>query len=257
MECEDYKVVYPEDACRLDQNEEFFELVTEECKKRLLIHEYEKLYEVPGLYEEVVYNRLQCDSPRMMCSMLEREIGPRMDVEKSLRVLDFGAGNGMAAECLAEKFECKAMVGLDIIPEAKEAARRDRPDVYDAYYVMDLSQPSSDDLQKLDRWKFNALLTVAALGYGDIPTQGFINAFNLVEDGGLVAFNIKDRFMSDDDDTGYRDTIQAMMGESFETFRVQNYCHRLSMSGEPLHYNAVVGRKLKDVPPEMIPSTAS
>jgi hypothetical protein len=114
---------------------------------------------------------------------------------------------------------------------------------------MDLSDPSDKDLQALEKWDFNVLLTVAALGYGDIPTQGFMNAFNLIEKDGWIAFNIKDRFMTDEDDTGYHDTLKAMMGDSFEALKIKHYCHRLSMSGDPLHYYAVVGRKKDDIAP--------
>ncbi|MGD2184922.1 MAG: class I SAM-dependent methyltransferase [Desulfobacterales bacterium] len=247
MHADKYKVVYPDDACELDQNEEFFTLVTEDGSRRLRIHDYDKVYKVPGLYEEVVYDHLKCDSPQKVCSLLSQEIDAAGGPSDQLRALDFGAGNGVSGECFAEKFDCKALVGLDIFAEAREAAQRDRPELYDAYYVMDLSEPSNNDLQALDKWNFNVLLTVAALGYGDIPAQGFINAFNLVEKGALIAFNIKERFMSDEDDTGYHDTLEAMMGDSLETLKIKHYCHRLSMSGDPLHYYAVVGRKKGEI----------
>ena len=243
MDSGKYKVVYPDDACQLDQNEEYFTVVTDDGSERLRIHDYDKVYKVPGLYEEVVYDHLKCNSPRMICTLLEQEINAAGGPNGELRALDFGAGNGIAGECLADKFDCKAMVGLDIIPEARDAAHRDRPEIYDAYYAMDLSEPSDKDLQALDKWNFNVLLTVAALGYGDIPTQGFINAFNLVEKNGWIAFNIKDRFMSDEDDTGYHETLNAMMGDSFEVLKIRHYCHRQSMFGDPLHYYAVIGRK--------------
>jgi len=247
MDSDKYKVVYPDDACKLDQNEEYFTVVTDDGPQRLRIHDYDKVYKVPGLYEEVVYDHLKCDSPRMICTLLEQEINATGGPNGELRALDFGAGNGIAGECLADKFDCKALVGLDIIPEARDAAHRDRPEIYDAYYAMDLSEPSDKDLQALDKWSFNVLLTVAALGYGDIPTQGFINAFNLVEKDGWIAFNIKDRFMSDEDDTGYHDTLNAMMGDSLEALKIRHYCHRQSMSGDPLHYYAVVGRKRDEI----------
>lgn len=249
METNKYRVVYPDDACELDQNEEFFTLVTENRSQRLRIHDYDEVYKIPGLYEEVVYDYLKCDSPRMVCSLLEQEINAARDPKNEMRVLDFGAGNGISGECLADKFDCGALIGLDIVPEAQEAARRDRPEIYNDYYVMDLSEPSKNDLKILEKWDFNVLLTIAALGYGDIPTQGFINAFNLVENNGWVAFNIKDRFMSDEDDTGYHDTLNAMMGDSLEVLKIEHYCHRLSMSGDPLHYYAVVGRKKDEIAP--------
>ena len=247
MSSDDYRVEYPDDARELDQNEEFFTLMTDDGSERIRIHEYHKLYDVRGLYEEVVYDHLKCDSPRTVCNLLARQIYATGVADAELRALDFGAGNGIAGECLADKFDCKSLVGLDIIPEARDAAHRDRPEIYDAYYVMNLSEPSDKDLQTLTKWNFNVLLTVAALGYGDIPTQGFINAFNLVEKDGWIAFNIKDRFISAEDDTGYHDTLTAMMGDSFEVLETQHYCHRLSMSGDPLHYYAVIGRKKDEI----------
>ncbi|MGD2100325.1 MAG: methyltransferase [Desulfobacterales bacterium] len=247
MNADKFKVLYPDDDSELDQNEEFFTLVTDEGSKRLRIHDYDKVYTVPGLYEEVVYDHLKCDSPRTVCNLLAQQINAAKEPNDELKALDFGAGNGISGECLADKFDCEALIGLDIFPEAQEAARRDRPEIYDDYYVMDLSEPSDKDLQTLDKWNFNVLLTVAALGYGDIPTQGFINAFNLVETDGWVAFNIKDRFMSREDDTGYHDTLNTMMGNSLEVLKIHHYCHRLSMSGDPLHYYAVVGRKKDEI----------
>ena len=127
-----YKVVYPDHASELDQNEEYFTLVTEEGRERLRIHDYDRVYQVPGLYEEVVYDHLKCDSPQMICSLLEKEISASGGLNGELKALDFGAGNGIAGDCLADKVACETLVGLDIIPEARDAALRDRPAVYDA-----------------------------------------------------------------------------------------------------------------------------
>jgi len=242
------KVLFPDDVNKLDQNEEFVTLVTDEGAERIRIHDYDKMYSVPGLYEAVVHERLKCDSPRMLCALLKKEMSQSDDGNKHLRALDFGAGNGIVGECLRNRFDCDALVGLDIIAEAQDAADRDRPEVYDDYFVMDLSHPSEKGRPELEKWNFNTLLTVAALGYGDIPTQGFITAFNLIEDSGWIAFNIKDRFVSEADESGYNDALRTMMGDSLEPLQIRRYCHRLSMSGEPLEYYAVVGRKLKDVP---------
>ena len=247
MNCSDYTVEYPGDACRRDQHEEYFILKTDQGSERLRIHDYDKVYQVPGLYEEVVYQRLKCDSPRMISDLFAEEIKADGGGNGDLRALDFGAGNGISGEHLTEKFECQTLIGLDNIKEARDAAYRDRPDIYDKYYVMDMAAPSEEDLRKLKKWNFNLLLTVAALGFGDIPTQGFINAFNLIQKDGWVAFNIKDRFMSDKDETGYSETLDAMMGSSLEVLNTHTYCHRLSMSGDPLHYCAVIGRKRDDV----------
>jgi predicted TPR repeat methyltransferase len=245
MECQDYKLQFPKAGDKLDQNEEWFTVITENGSRKVVLHDYGRVYEIPGLYEDVVYKRLKCRSPEVVCQTLKKV----MDGEEvPMKALDFGAGNGIVAEYLREAFDCEALVGLDIIPEAKEAAERDRPRLYNDYYVMDLSRMTMEKSWSLKKWGFNTLVTVAALGYGDIPTQAFVNAFNLIERGGWVGFNIKDRFFSKEDDTGYYDTLEAMMGDSLEVLENFRYCHRLSMAGEPLHYHVIVGRKLKNVP---------
>ena len=242
----DLQVAYPGKTCMLDQNEEFFDLITDEGRERIRIHEYDRVYDVPGLYEEVVYNKLQCDSPKVITGLLKEAVEQDKGPSEPLRLLDFGAGNGIVGECLQDALETETIVGVDIIDEAKKAVKRDRPGIYDDYYVMDLSQPDAHDKKRLDRWNFNALVTVAALGFGDIPTKAFVNAFNLVDNGSWVVFNIKDRFFSDDDDTGYNEMLQEMVGSSLNVLKKHHYCHRLSMAGDPLHYYAVVGRKEND-----------
>jgi len=240
------QVTYPGKECMVEQNEEYFDLVTEEGRERIRIHEYDRVYDVPGLYEEVVHNKLQCDSPQVIADLLKASMQNHGDSQAPLRVLDFGAGNGIVGECLQEAVETESIVGVDIIDEAKKAVHRDRPDIYDDYYVMDLSQVDADDKQKLVRWNFNALVTVAALGFGDIPSQAFVNAFNLIKDNSWVVFNIKDRFISEDDQTGYNEMLQQMIGNSLNVVKKHHYCHRLSMAGDPLHYYAIVGRKEND-----------
>jgi predicted TPR repeat methyltransferase len=248
MKKDDYKVMLPENSCDLDQDEEYFTLVTNRGSRRLRLHDYAKVYEVPGLYEEVVYDRLKCDSPRQVCSLLEKEIEAIASRNANLRVLDFGAGNGMVGECLTDRLDCEVLIGLDIVSEARIAAQRDRPDVYDDYYIMDLSNPETEDLRTLDQWNFNTLLTVAALGFGDIPFQGFIHAFNLIENGGWIAFNINDRYISDTDDSGYGDVLNQMMGDSLDVLQVRRHCHRMAMNGESIHYHAVIGQKRENIP---------
>ena len=244
MQCEEYQVKYPEKCQGWDQHEEWITLVTDDGTEKVKLHDYDRFFEVPGLYEEVLYDHLKCKSPEVVCTHLDKAMNGD---PSQLRVLDFGAGNGIVGEHFRKGFQCEVVVGLDIIPEARDAAERDRPGVYNQYYVMDLSRLDRDKVEQLKKWDFNTLVTVAALGYGDIPTKAFMNAFNLIEPGGWVAFNIKDRFLSLDDNTGFRDTIDLMMGDSLEILENTRYRHRYSLAGEPLYYHAIVGRKIRDV----------
>ncbi|NNG00218.1 MAG: class I SAM-dependent methyltransferase [Desulfobacteraceae bacterium] len=240
------QVKYPGRECMLEQDEEWFHLMTKDGQECIRIHEYERVYDVPGLYEEVVYNKLQCDSPQVLTALLKENMEAQGEETTPLRVLDFGAGNGIVGECLQDAFETEAIVGVDIIKEAKRAVERDRPGIYDNYYVIDLSQEDNRNKKKLESWNFNTLVTVAALGFGDIPTRAFVNAFNTVSNGSWVVFNIKDRFFSGDDDSGYNQMLQEMIGKSLKVYKKHHYCHRLSMAGDPLHYYAIVGRKEND-----------
>ena len=103
-----------------DQDEEFCELVIDGETRRIRFHDYDEIFQIPGLYEQLFYTELECDSPRTIAGL----IGEQVDNESAaeLRVLDVGAGNGMVGEEL-DRMGAEHIVGVDIIPEAAEAAR--------------------------------------------------------------------------------------------------------------------------------------
>jgi len=244
------KVKFPDEKTALDQDQEWFVVESEGRSKRLRIHDYDQVYRYPGLYETVVVDHLKCESPQVVCGMLRRELDDWLEDQEQVHVLDMGAGNGMVGEELKKHLDYETLVGVDIFPEARLAAHRDRPGVYDHYCVADLT--TAEGMSKLKKLgtDFNLLITVAALGFGDIPVDAFINAFNLLENGSLVALNIKDRFLAQADETGYNEVFQSMCDGSFEVLQSRKYRHRVSMSGDPLYYVALVGKKLKDADPE-------
>jgi hypothetical protein len=70
-----------------------------------------------------------------------------------------------------------------------------------------------------------------------------VNAFNLIEDDGFVAFNLRDKFLTKNDESGFRQTLNRLEREAITFLNEKTYVHRLSVKGEPLHYTALVGRK--------------
>ena len=238
-----FDIQFPDTVEHLEQDEEWFILSKGSIEKKIRLHEYDTLYEIPNLYEKVVYDLLECNSPAVVCGMLKEEVEKKDSDDGDFNVLDFGAGNGVVGEELKNTMACKKLVGVDIIPEARDAAYRDRKNLYDGYYVMNLSQRSDAEEEKLQRWEFNVLITVAALGFDDIPCQAFVNALNLLKDGGWLAFNIKDEFLSSEDESGFCNTIRKMLGDDVELINQKRYCHRLSTKGEPIYYRAMVCRK--------------
>lgn len=248
-----YDIRFPPSGSALDQDGEFCEVLLEGEWRNIRFHDYGRLYEHPGLYEQVFYERLECSSHRRVASMLGDVLRERGQASAYLRVLEVGAGNGVVAEELRQ-LGVAHIVGVDIIPEARDAAERDRPGVYDDYLVCDLTRLDARELAVLQATRPNALVTVAALGFGDIPPAAFEAAFNLVAPGAWIAFNAKLTFLSARDESGFASLLRKMIAADIieiEAYRV--YCHRRSMRGERLYYAALVARKRADIPGSGIP----
>jgi len=248
-----YKIQFPQrDAQKLAQNEAFFYLIESDEKRKIRFHDYDEIYKIPGLYEQIFYDRLKSKSPDKVSEILKTAVSQSEDNFSELRVLDLGAGNGIMGETL-KKYGVSRLVGADIIPEAYEALERDRPHVYDDYYVADFCQLNKDQQEEMASWSFDCLTTVAALGFGDIPPKAFASAFNTLTDEGWVAFNIKESFFDSSDTTGFSTAIRELIfSEYLELYHLERYRHRLSIEGEPLYYFAIAARKHGDIPQDFL-----
>lgn len=240
------------DVNGLDQDEEWCEVRLDDRWQRFRFHDYHDIYDVPGLYESLFYRMLRCCSPNKVASLLETVLHD-YDVEpQELHALDVGAGNGMVGAALQDR-GVGDVVGIDIIKEARTAAHRDRPWVYDDYHVVDLTDMPEPVEKKLRRRKLNCLSTVAALGYGDIPPEAFIKALDLIETPGWLAFNIKEDFLSQRDESGFSALIRELCQDHIiQVQAYQRYRHRLALSGEPLYYVAMVAVKQMDLPDHLV-----
>lgn len=269
------------------QDDEWCELVEGEHVTRIRFHDYAQVYSIPGLYNQLFGgpdSETKCISPQVMAGLLREQLplvlqknrqkfGQRHEGAKQrLRVLDLGAGNGMMGEeirALARSYDGGSLlagdstriVGLDILPEAKFAAERERPGVYDAYVVADVTEyvkaaPGDPGEAMLFAQGFNVLTSVSSLAFGDGSVRAFKAAVSLVEEGGLLVFNLKENFF-DPVDSVNGDEGKATNGNGFSGLihnavdrgylsivAKRRYCHRYSVTGEPLYYVAVVAVKL-------------
>lgn len=245
---ESFKIHFP-DLTDVAQGKEFFLLERQGVVERISFHDYDRIYEIPGLYENLFYDTYECNSPETVCNLLKKHVGK--DCE-DLVALDIGAGNGMMGEQLAD-IGAETVVGIDIIPEAKDALERDRPGVYKDYHVADLTAMTPAVKASLEHSAFNCMTVVAALGFDDIPPQAFAEGYNLISSPGWVAFNIKEDFVCEEDQTGFCSLIQNLEKEGImEICEHQRYRHRLCQDGTPLYYLAMVGKKLEDIPLDMV-----
>ncbi len=241
------KFYLPQVDSTLDQDEEFFFLEKNGVIEKILFHDYGKIFEIPGLYERIFYKKLKCQSPTIVVSMLEGILDREEERISELRILDLGAGNGMVGQLLAQK-NADLIVGVDIIDEAKHATKRDRPGIYEDYLVDDFTSPAREVREKLSGYSLNALVTVAALGFGDTPPAAFVEAFNLIEDGGWIAFNIREKFLNPTNaESSFHVIIEGMKEDNFKMLECKKYVHRFNLKGQPIYYVAFIGRKLSDI----------
>lgn len=236
----------------LDQDQEWCEIDLDGGRRRIRLHDYAAIFDVPGLYEQLFAELLECNSPEFVCDLLRAQLDAAGVDRANLRTLDFGAGNGMVGEQLADH-GIDSLVGLDLLPEARDAALRDRPGLYDDYLALDVTAMESDDRAQLEDRDFNSMVCIAALGFGDIPPAAFAEAFNLVSSPGWVAFNLRDHIADDEDAAGFGAFVGRMFDEGVLEERARaSYTHRVSVAGEPLRYVAIVASKRADVPTDWV-----
>ncbi len=248
-----YRIQFPPaNSEKLEQDEVFFTLIEDGVTTRVRFHDYDEIYKRPGLYEQLFYDRLRCNSPEKVADLLQRALKTVRQSITELRVLDMGAGNGMMGEVLKRNGVAR-MVGADIIPEARDAAYRDRSTVYDDYYVADLTNLDPETINELRDWRFDCLTCVAALGFGDIPPLAFFNAIKLIRTDGWLAFNIKETFLDYTEQTGFSRLVRELIFSQYlHVYHLELYRHRLSMEGRQLFYYALVGRITSPIPDDFL-----
>ncbi len=211
--------------------------------EELRLHDYERLYSLPGVYEAIVQERLQCSSPATIASMLAEAVD-RVGWERgSVRVLDLAAGNGVSGEALAAE-GLRPVIGTDIVPVARTATLRDRPGLYDSYLVLDLLDLSAPQQATVAGAGANALSCVAPVGEApqQLPSAAFAAAARLLAADALIAYIHEPRL-------GVPDVVTPAFwaSELGPDVRVQElerrrYVHRRTVNGQPFEMDGVVLR---------------
>jgi predicted TPR repeat methyltransferase len=245
-----YAITFPEADTSADQDSECCDVLIDGEQRRIRFHDYNEIYEQPGLYEQLFYDELKCISPTVLTELLTDTMAETGVDPGTIDALDIGAGNGMVGEELVNR-GIRSVVGVDIIEEAAEAAERDRPDVYDEYHVADLTDLPPALARSMEDRGFTCMTTAAALGFGDIPPLAFAISLNLLADDAWVAFTIKDRFLDDSEPSGFSNLVNRLCDEGrLEVLAKRRYRHRMAVDGRELHYVAVIARKRADAPLE-------
>jgi hypothetical protein len=241
-----FPIRFPENGS-LDQDQEWCEVKIDNVWEKIRFHDYDEIYSIPGLYETIFYRTLGTNSPYRMSEFLGSVLKEKKIAPEQLKVLDFGAGNGMSGEAL-QNIGVRTIVGCDLLEEAKKANWRDRPWVYADYFAEDFTNLTKETSKQLNDYQFNCLLTVAALGFGDIPPEAFFQAYNFVAQDGIIALNIRDEFLKMKNRKGFSKLIHYMIQEEImEIEFYKRYQHRYNVHGEPLYYVGIVATKHRDL----------
>ena len=211
-------------------DEETFEVTFDDGRiERFTMHDYGRVYAVPGLYEEVVQRMLGCATPDKIAELLAR------CATGELRVLDLGAGNGVSGEALAAA-GLRPVVAVDLEPEARAATLRDRPGLYDLVLTADIAALDDDDAAAVRALRPNALTLVGALGNDHVAPAGLAAAASLLTDDALIAYAYPDY----EDDA----TLQAALADlgALAELERERYVHRRTAAGGERTWEAVVVR---------------
>ncbi len=208
--------------------------------EELRLHDYERLYSFPGLYEEIVQERLGCRSPQVIAAMLAAAVDSVGWDRAATKVIDLAAGNGVSGEALTAE-GLRAVLGTDVVASARDAALRDRPGVYDQYLTLDLLATTSSQRQAIAALSANALNCVAPVGphAGQVPAPVLIEGAKLLAPDALVA-HMHDPIFGDPD--AITSDLWGEIGFSVRELERRRYVHRRTVNGAPYEMDGVVWR---------------
>ena len=205
------------------------------------LHDYERVYAVPGLYEYVVQERLECSSPQVVAEGFVKAAA-RLELDlNSMTVLDVGAGTGLVGE-LVRRGGVARIVGVDSLLAARMACLRDRPDVYADYVVGDFLL--GDVVREALRpHSFGGLVSAGAFGGTHATPQALENALAILLPGAPVAFTIDERWMDEADPDGFGAAVRRLVadGDLVVTERTR-FLHRMTTTGQPIFYELITGQ---------------
>ncbi len=243
----EFTVKLPTDFRSANTSEEYFILEQTSQEQKIMLHDYQAIYCTPGLYEHVLINKLQCQSPEIISAELVEAVKQAGENVAELRILEIGAGVGLVGQALHQQ-GVGAVYGLDILEEAAELANRNYPHAFEHYFVENICYLADETQAILQAAKPNALVVISALNITHLPSEAFSCAFNMIALNGWVAFNLNQLFLQENETTGYAKFIQTLIADGIlELFVNRPYQHRLYVNGEPLNYVMIIARKRKNI----------
>ena len=227
---------------RRQAQEEFVLRHADGGDERIVLHDYARVYAVPGLYEEVVQHRLQCASPATVADALVEAAEAEGRTAEGLRAFDLGAGNGVVGEELRAR-GVTVVAGADGVAEARDAAHRDRPGLY-AHYLVGERLDVGEVTALVRDEGLTALVAAGAVGEGHVPVDALAQLWDAFPPGSFLALTL-----AGGDDGQDASDVEQMIADTAgsehasRTVVRRRFRHRVSMAGDELHYLVLVAVK--------------
>ena len=208
------------------------------------LHDYPRIYAVPGLYEHIVQERLRCCSPQVAAEGFLRLASE----PASMTVLDFGSGTGLVGELLRAGGVGR-IIGVDALPAARVACLRDRPGIYADYLLGDLASSTGTLLPQLRDHEPTGLISAGAFGGTHAPPAALVNALSLLPAGAPFAITVHEQWMDPSDPTSFGTAIDQLLerGDLVLTERTR-FQHRVTTTGDPIFYELLAGKTAHPAP---------
>ncbi|WP_433785543.1 hypothetical protein ACQPX6_03815 [Actinomycetospora sp. CA-101289] len=210
--------------------------------ERIVLHDYARVYAVPGLYEEVVQHRLQCASPATVAGALVEAAEAEGRSADGLRAFDLGAGNGVVGEELRDR-GVTVVAGADGVDEARDAAHRDRPGLY-AHYLVGERLDVDEVTALVHDEGLTALVAAGAVGEGHVPVDALAQLWDAFPPGSFLALTLAGG-EGGKDATDVEQMIADTTASEHPSRTVvrRRFRHRVSMAGDELYYLVLVAVK--------------
>ena len=203
------------------------------------LHDYERLYRNPGLYEHIVQELLGCRSPEVAADALAGALTELALDPSEVVLFDLGAGTGIVGELVSAN-GVSTIVGLDALDAARTACLRDRSGVYADYLIGDLASPAPRAADQSRAPPPDGSDLCGALGGTHGSAATLINALALLPTGIPVVFTIDERWTGTDGPGGFRTVMSGLLASrQLELLRRSRFQHRLTTSGNPIYYELV------------------
>ena len=162
-------------------------------ERKICFHDYHEIFAVPGLYERIFHDHLECRSPAEVVGLLGGSCGPRRGSGGALRAGRRGRQRdrrGGASGPRGQRARRRRHP-----PGGRRGRRARPPGVYDDYVACDLTALTDDERRRLARRGAQLPDDRRGAGLRRHAARGVEEAYDIVADDGWIAFNIKADFI--------------------------------------------------------------